>query len=889
MSGYTPNKWVDREGTTRYFETVDDDGALIFTPDYTQVTEMGTPVNEDNMNHIEEGIAAVSFSKYDSMTTYAKDDLVTAIVDNELKVYKSLQDNNNGNPLTDANYWEEVEIAGGGGGTLQMFDTILKDHILTYEESKGLALQGTYVYKDAIAGSRYGYPDFYNKVVEEKTVNTVTTFEQYVQSNVSLQGNVRDNFGVLSNFSTSNYAVLPYNHAPASGDTWEFVLKITTGDDVTDTQQFVGGTEANNGGVEVAVVSSRFKLWLASSASSADIASGVVGTYAVLPSTTYWVKIAFDGSAYTLSYSLDGETYIVDITVSSTTIVKGEQRSLGADAFQVNDPWSGTIDLNGCYIDVNGERQWSGVETVKVYQNANKHAFYDIAEKSKIDTIYNKYGVAWYYGVDTEEERVFLPRNDYFEQLTGDPADVGRFIEAGLPNITGNVEYYSWSYVVKKSGAFAKSNNGSGGGYGDAARGEERININIDASDSNPIYSNSDTVQPNAVKKLLYICVGNTTTTSAVTDVTEVTTTENDTLPLFASMYFDFKPNNVSWLKGGQQQNNAGIYTFAYNELVNVLNGETKYGDLKVINEADMIAGVDYSEYWKVNQEALSFTCPIRTKERILVAKKEPTDSDPTWYNLYSDGYLEQGGIIFTSGSVEAKASKTVSATPLKPFKILSTVDAIADRPTYTCVNSNSTTTTISISCKNTNTGDTDSGFQQIRWNANGYAKIPTVSEYTENVNLYFKVANAVQNLELLDVGEVLETLSSKVDINSKVIDGQWVYTGNVTLSNATGTSMYTIDLSSYLPDDGQIYEVMLNQQGAYSENSTYSGVQVKSDIIEDFVAFGYPQQYSRRVAGQIILPVGTARSIVYQIWNHALGSNSGLKLIAYRRIGTNQ
>ena len=53
---YIKNNWVDREGITRYFETIDDDGALIFTPDYTQVTEIGTPVNADNMNHIEEGI-----------------------------------------------------------------------------------------------------------------------------------------------------------------------------------------------------------------------------------------------------------------------------------------------------------------------------------------------------------------------------------------------------------------------------------------------------------------------------------------------------------------------------------------------------------------------------------------------------------------------------------------------------------------------------------------------------------------------------------------------------------------------------------------------------------------------------------------------------------------
>ena len=68
-----------------------------------------------------------------------------------------------------------------GGTGLQLFDTILKDHVLTYEESKGLELQGTYVYKDAVAGSRYGYPDFYAKCLEEyneatatETVNGVT-------------------------------------------------------------------------------------------------------------------------------------------------------------------------------------------------------------------------------------------------------------------------------------------------------------------------------------------------------------------------------------------------------------------------------------------------------------------------------------------------------------------------------------------------------------------------------------------------------------------------------------------------------------------------------------------------------------------------------------------
>lgn len=48
-------------------------------------------------------------------------------------------------------------------------------------------------------------------------------------------------------------------------------------------------------------------------------------------------------------------------------------------------------------------------------------------------------------------------------------------------------------------------------------------------------------------------------------------------------------------------------------------------------------------------------TCPLEdmgigtwqeiTTSRILIAKKEATSSDKTWYNLYSDGYCEQGGM----------------------------------------------------------------------------------------------------------------------------------------------------------------------------------------------------------------------------------------------------
>jgi len=53
---YTKNTWVDQAGQVKYTKT-DDGSYWILTPNYEDVTEMGTPVNADNLNHIEDGIA----------------------------------------------------------------------------------------------------------------------------------------------------------------------------------------------------------------------------------------------------------------------------------------------------------------------------------------------------------------------------------------------------------------------------------------------------------------------------------------------------------------------------------------------------------------------------------------------------------------------------------------------------------------------------------------------------------------------------------------------------------------------------------------------------------------------------------------------------------------
>ena len=281
-------------------------------------------------NYIENGVADNAINKYEVDREYGESEWVLAGIDGQLSIFQSLVDGNKGNSLLDGNYWKQVNL----GGSHTMFDTVLKDHILTYEETKGLALQGTYVYKEAIAGSRYGYPDFYNKVVEE--FNEATTTEE----------------------------------------------------------------------------------------------------------------------------------------------------------------------VNGI--------------TVKVHSNG--HKFYDVADKDSIDSFYNSIGSAWFYGVDIENERIFLPRDKYFA-VKGNAPVVGNGMALGLTNGTDNFGLYG--YVPNNSSIVGT------GGYGSTNLGASYSTMGTVATSSksllgvttDPTKSGIEAHLETNEDKYLYICVGNTTNYEGVTDV----------------------------------------------------------------------------------------------------------------------------------------------------------------------------------------------------------------------------------------------------------------------------------------------------------------------------------------------------------------------------------
>lgn len=732
-------------------------------------TYKGLNYTIDSVNDLYKGAVL-----YDVRENYSSTSIVFNIEDDGIFIYKSLTDDNLGNPLSDETKWKKVDLGDGGSGTgggFSLFDVVEKDHILSFEESMGFGLLGTYVYKEPVTGSRYGYPDFYNECVAQKSTEGNTLLA--LKNNVEVVGSPLVNNGVLSGFSTSNYATtLTF---PTDED-FDFQFKIKTGADISGEQEIFACPTASG--------PSQYYFCLVNLESNNlnVIFNGGLGVWQypfgtpAQPETDYIVKVVYSKTNNTLhvTMSLANGTVLLDETkqVGELYDIKETVIGVGKDnGTTIFNPFKGSVDLKECYIESNGQRIWSGASVAT--KNPNGHIFYDIADKATVDEIFSQRGEAWFYGVDTENERVFLPRGTR-SQYTVNTDETGDYVEAGLPNI-----------AAKDSIGFSDDNptsdlppfvfdsvvgNSSGG-----PSGEKRFKF--DASTVNTIYGNSDTVQPYATKKLLYIVVGNVKVQSAASDVVDVTTTENDTVPLFTGQYFNFKPNNPSWLKAGEQQDSGGIYTSCYNKLVQALTDNI--WEIKVIDSTAMEEGTDYSEYWIVYQDAMRFRTPLTACKEIMPGNEITSSlgfsSNPTntveSYTVPYNGYITIIGYkTSTSNTLTVKLNGTiVSQTRALASGLSSESYFFARKGDIVTVSTDSTSTGWVIATQ-------------------------TITKATANGELYFKAASAVENIEILNVGQVMEELSNKVNVSNT----SWAI--NACMPDYTAQTTFT------LPDIGQTF-----------------------------------------------------------------------------------
>lgn len=659
------------------------------------------------------------------------------------------------------------------GSGFSLFDVVEKDHILSFEESMGFGLLGTYVYKEPVAGSRYGYPDFYNECVAQKSTEGNTLLA--LKNNVEVVGSPVVNNGVLSGFSTSNYVKLPQIFNPGSS-TWEIVIPFSVDNFDTEQSIFMSCIEGSNPNryllLAVEPNTGEIRCYYNYEQTNWQTTGSFGAENTISAGKKYWVKVEYDGTHLKGSLSTDGDDYTLCLNeeiAAPATASTNNITTLGLYAANEKTmPLNGSIDLKECYIKIDNELWWSGATTAT--KNPNGHIFYDIADKATVDEIFSQRGEAWFYGVDTENERIFLPRGTR-SQYTVNTDETGDYVEAGLPNIEAEFQTVG---QTEPSGAIYQKSAENGSFPIDS---KYRKNLVFDASRSNPIYGKSNTVQPYATKKLLYIVVGNVKVQSAASDVVDVTTTENDTVPLFTGQYFNFKPNNPSWLKAGEQQDSGGIYTSCYNKLVQALTDNI--WEIKVIDSTAMEEGTDYSEYWIVYQDAMRFRTPLTACKEIMPGNEITSSlgfsSNPTntveSYTVPYNGYITIIGYkTSTSNTLTVKLNGTiVSQTRALASGLNSESYFFARKGDIVTVSTDSTSTGWVIATQ-------------------------TITKATANGELYFKAANAVENLEILNVGQVMEELSNKVDLSHT----SWAI--NACMPDYTAQTTFT------LPDIGQTF-----------------------------------------------------------------------------------
>lgn len=369
-----------------------------------------------------------------------------------------------------------------------------------------------------------------------------------------------------------------------------------------------------------------------------------------------------------------------------------------------------------------------GDNTITMYVNANGHKFYDISDKNVVDIWYNTYGIADFYGIDTENERIFLPRNKYFAVTGG---------------VKGNGMTLGLTDGSQDLGVFVSSSGNGIGAFKDTATvGTSASSVTGANNLAKVIGLTTDSTKsgieltPNE-NKYLYYCVGNTKVESAVSNVTEITTSENDTLPLFYNFYSKedmtttgayVNASSGSWLSGN-------VYTTAYQELVNKLGTDNVKANTDTYTDYDFV----------VNQDDMTFRLPLLNgDENVIGEGSAVVDLGTPATKTYID--ITQNGVLYAYGT--SSGSNQHLGFTIYDGVSGKTMDGIR-------ISSSASSQALVI---------TKEVFKGQR--AQIVYTIGTLSQYrftpyVGNGNLYYKVANAVENLELLDVGKVTSVLDT--------------------------------------------------------------------------------------------------------------------------------
>lgn len=169
-------------------------------------------------------------------------------------------------------------------------------------------------------------------------------------------GNLVNTNGVLSNFDRYSYFEVINGK---QNNNAEYVVKFTINGQSTNYQSIMNASFFT----AIDIIPNSYNIatynWQTSS---------YVTLFTATNNTTYWVKFTINGTSVTYNYSTDGTNYTQVASYSDNTLTTadnnfnlsfGNHSNIGS---RNTRPFLGTIDLSECYINVNGEHYWSGLD-----------------------------------------------------------------------------------------------------------------------------------------------------------------------------------------------------------------------------------------------------------------------------------------------------------------------------------------------------------------------------------------------------------------------------------------------------------------------------------------------------------------------------------------------
>lgn len=197
--------------------------------------------------------------------------------------------------------------------------------------------------------------------------------------NVTQAGTLARDGSVYSGFSHSNYLqsgdvlngtyfALPiqvknFGDIVTAVNTWEFVAKFKYKQ--YSAMQTIWGQDGS-WGCNVGINENGYLKWQFGNDDDGEDVQYIIDNDALVDDTDYFIKILFDGTKYEMLKSTNGTSWTSIGTITTTQkITRNEGWRLGSyysnSAFYLRDT---TLDIADCYIKVDDEYWWKGIETI---------------------------------------------------------------------------------------------------------------------------------------------------------------------------------------------------------------------------------------------------------------------------------------------------------------------------------------------------------------------------------------------------------------------------------------------------------------------------------------------------------------------------------------------